>query len=116
MNCPKCGEIGQGLRLVVHGDATRTKMWCENCGWSSEYVEALVEASPAYRKAQLEAKGAKPGWYGPDGEKATLEPFGNQAHLGSGWRLWTLQVKVLAPTQQMLFEKARLCGFVEVTR
>lgn len=70
MNCPKCGEIGQGLRLVVHGDATRTKMWCENCGWSSEYAEALVEASPAYRKAQLEAKGAKPGWYGPDGGSA----------------------------------------------
>jgi hypothetical protein len=87
MNCPKCGEDGLAHTFSGENDAW---LECLDCGWTSPTLEALVLASPAYRKAKLRAEGAKPGWYGPDSKKLELGPIGDPKY-------------------------ARLCGFVEVT-
>jgi hypothetical protein len=99
MNCPKC-ERCLGVLNTPDGSP---KYICIGCEWESESVNALVLASPAYRLAKLKAAGAKPGWYGPDGERAGFGPLDKGGREFVEWG-----------DQYFTPGEARLCGFVEV--
>jgi predicted RNA-binding Zn-ribbon protein involved in translation (DUF1610 family) len=112
MKCPRCGN-GLG------GDWTEDKSsryLCSGCGWASPSVNQMVLASPAYRLAKLQAEGAAPGWYGPDGRKLTpkADDFGNIGLCVDGCGLWAADIESDEENEAALLGFARRCGFVEV--
>jgi hypothetical protein len=100
MNCPKCDVI-LGVSTTLYASV---QLVCVKCGWMSESFTALVTASPAYRLAKLKASGAKPGWYGPDGERCEY-CRGTPPVSSLEWLRWRGHAITL--------DEARLCGFVE---
>jgi hypothetical protein len=103
VNCPRCESKLYMIGLVEKTRPSGPWYQCDECDWESEPVRELVLASPAYRLAQLLAQGAKPGWYGPDGE-----PWYCVNGMCSGQEF-------LMKGQECISKgHARLCGFVEV--
>lgn len=100
MNCPKCNN--DNMQAMLGPGLIGRVMVCMNCDWNSETLEALVLASPSYRLAQLQAKGAAPGWYGPDGERT-------ESKVDPKWGV-CVRFDYVWVTEK----SARLCGFVEV--
>lgn len=108
MNCPKCSADTLFYAAMSH---VVTREACSDCGWESEPISDLVEHSPAYRLAQLQAQGAAPGWYGPDGKRAkVMSPHPS----GWGHRIEVMGCAVYGEAWEQTVEMARLCGFVEV--
>jgi Zn ribbon nucleic-acid-binding protein len=101
MNCPKCKEA---LHITVWPALYESDRYrCDDCGWQSETLATMVLASPSYRLAQLQAQGAKPGWYGPDGKKCQEE---HDEDWNVIWLFWR--------DSRIGIDEARMCGFVEV--
>lgn len=100
MNCPNC-ETSLGISSTLDQS---TKRQCCRCQWESPSVDELLARSPEYRLARLQAAGAEPGWYGPDGKRCRLEYDSRRRCYWMTWR----QTVVLSEAE------ARMCGFVEV--
>ncbi len=105
MRCPKCNGNTRILNQSTGLDLMRLE--CVMCGWTSETIEALLQAAKTPQQILLEklkAEGAAPGWYGPDGERCGIE-FDEEGNLA---------LVVIARAWGLPPDLAILCGCVEV--
>ena len=110
MRCPKCNGNTRILNQSTGLDLMRLE--CVMCGWTSETIEALLQAAKTPQQILLEklkAEGAAPGWYGPDGRRLEVRTYAWRCWMGNGdW------LCLESNTEQEMFDRARLCGCVEV--
>jgi hypothetical protein len=109
MNCPRCDKPVKQT-AAWHGQPLSVFAFCE-CGWESPMLDGVVVADGAHRLAKLKAAGAKPGWYGPDGEKASW--YWEEGEDDSCAMVW--HGLTIGGAKNEVLATARLCGFVEVT-